>query len=58
MLFGKFIIIGFPAYCNKNTFIFNNVLSFVAFKIYKYKMKCIVLNDIVTYRAIIVYCVS
>lgn len=54
----KVIVIGFPEYCNKNTLIFNNGLSFVAYKIYKYKMKCRVLNDIVTYRAIIVYCVS
>lgn len=54
----KEIVIDFPAYCNKNTLIFNNGLSFVAYKIYKYKMKCRVLNDIVTYRAIIVYCVS
>lgn len=51
----KVIVIGFPAYCNKNTFIFNNVLSFVTYKIYKYKMKCRVLNDIVTYNGLLCF---
>lgn len=31
------VIIGFPANWKKNTFILNNVLSFVAYKMYKYK---------------------
>ena len=51
----KVIVIGFPAYCNKNTFIFNNVVSFVAYKMYKYKMKCRVLNDIVTYNGLLCF---
>ena len=44
----KIIVIGFPAYCSKNTFILNNILSFIAYKIYKYKMKCRILNENVT----------
>ena len=44
----KIIVIGFPAYCRKNTFILNNVLSFIAYKIYNYKMKCRILNENVT----------
>lgn len=51
----KVIVIGFPVYCNKSTFIFNNVLSFEAYKIYKYKMKCRVLNDIVTYNGLLCF---
>lgn len=42
----KIIIPGFPGYCNENTFVLNNVISFVAYKMYKYKMKkCRVLSE-------------
>lgn len=40
----EIIVGGFPAYCNENTFVLNNVISFVAYKMYKYKMKCRVLR--------------
>lgn len=51
----KVIVIGFLVYCNKNMFIFNNVVFFVVYKMYKYKMKCRVLNDIVIYNGLLCF---
>lgn len=45
----------FSSILQQNTFIFNNVVSFVAYKMYKYKMKCRVLNDIVTYNGLLCF---
>lgn len=42
------IVIGFIIFNNKYTFILDNTLSFLARKIYKYKMKC----RIVTYEGV------
>lgn len=36
----KHIVIGFYDEQNVKTFSFNHVISYIAFKIYKYKMKC------------------
>ena len=41
----KIIVIGFYSECNNTTYTFNNIFSFIAFKIYKYKMKCRILNE-------------
>lgn len=41
----KLIVVGFIFTSNKNTFILDNTLSFIACKIYKYKMKCRILNE-------------
>lgn len=51
----KIIVVGFPAYCNENTFVLNNVISFVAYKMYKYKMKCRVLSENVSYNGILFF---
>lgn len=39
------IVIGFIIFNNKYTFILDNTLSFLARKIYKYKMKCRIVKD-------------
>lgn len=46
------IVIGFIIFNNKYTFILDNILSFLARKIYKYKMKCRIVKDQVTYEGV------
>lgn len=48
----KMIVIGFIIFNNKYTFILDNTLSFLACKIYKYKMKCRIVKDQVTYEGV------
>ena len=36
------------AICSKNTFILNDILSFIAYKIWNYKTKCRIVNENVT----------
>lgn len=48
----KMIVIGFIIFNNKYTFILDNTLSFLARKIYKYKMKCRIVKDQVTYEGV------
>lgn len=48
-------VLCFPACCIKNTFIFYNVQSFVVYNMFKYKIKCIVLNDILTYNGLLCF---
>ena len=41
----KLILCGFFTEVNKKTIIYNNMISFIAFKIYKYKMYSRVKNE-------------
>lgn len=46
----KLVVIGFIFTSNKYTFILDNNLSFIACKVYKYKMKCRIINEYVGSR--------
>lgn len=48
----KMIVIGFINFNNKYTLILDNTLSFLACKIYKYKMKCRIVKDQVSYEGV------
>jgi hypothetical protein len=45
----KNVVFGFYLTCNNTSYLYNNMISFVAYKLYKYKMKCKILNEIVTF---------
>lgn len=46
----KLIVIGFIFMSNKYIFILDNILLFIVCKIYKYKMKCRILNEYVLFE--------
>lgn len=49
----KTIVIGFFYEFTDTTKLFNNVISFVGYKIYKYKMKCRLQNEIPNENALL-----
>lgn len=51
----KIVVAGIPAYCNENTFFLNNVISFFAYKMYKYKIKCRVISKNKSYNGILCF---
>ena len=50
----KHIVIGFVEK-NQSTIIYNNIISFISYKLFKYKMKCKILKENVTSEGLTIY---
>lgn len=51
----KHLVLGFIYNGNQNNVVLNNVISFIACKILKYKMKCKLIEDNVTNEGLILF---